>query len=175
MSKSQKKEATSSKVSDSEHQLLEIRRLLFGQEVTALNQLIETMQHQFDQQIQQMTQYFEKEMTEMSQEFQKELSKLSDKHQDLSLQTDEFHHEFDQAVSSIHTDIDSSTNDSVKHLKDAQQTIQTQLDHMSKQLQEKHQIALDKIAQTANELSDNKADRKTLASLLATMANNLEA
>jgi ElaB/YqjD/DUF883 family membrane-anchored ribosome-binding protein len=175
MSKSQKKETTQPQANESKDQLVEIRRLLFGQEVSAINQMIETMQHQFDQQIQQMTQYFEKEMTDMSQEFQKELSKISEKHQDLSHQTDEFHHEFDQAVSTIQNEIDNSSSDGIKHLKEAQQSIQTQLDHMSKQLQEKHQIALDKIAQTANELTDNKADRKTLASLLATMANNLDA
>jgi uncharacterized protein YbjQ (UPF0145 family) len=175
MSKSQKKEAISPKASEPEQQLVEIRRLLFGQEISAINQMIETMQQQFDQQIQQMTQYFEKEMTEMSQEFLKEIGKASEKHQDLTHQTDELHHEFDQTVASIQQEIDNSNNENIKHLEDAQQSIQTQLDHMSKQLQEKHQVALDKIAQTANELTDNKADRKTLATLLSTMANNLDA
>ncbi len=160
---------------DSTLQLKEIRELLFGAQVREVNADIHTLQQDTNTRIKQLTQQMQHSLAELTATFNSRLDDLA-KHleslnsqrmareDDLAADIDHLRHQLEEAKAA------SDQADNQLH-----DRLTNEAERLANELNQRHHEAMERLNQTSTELSSNKADRKTLANLLAGMANNLTA
>lgn len=140
--------ATLDPIQQSSQQLFEIRDLLFGDQLRLVNQRVDQMEAAFQAKLQEMNNQFSAALAETRQDF---TDRLDDQKQQLQ-------------------NVKQELQDSDDILRS--QLLQ-QLDQLAQQMERNHNDVMAKINSASDELTHNKADRKTLASLLSTMADSL--
>jgi len=154
-------------------QLTAIRDLLFGEQVSALEQAIQNQSNSLNQRLDNL----EALIAKNSAEFSRQLSEAS-KAIKSDLENNRLEHvsqegileeklevlngQFENFQQATEKDFTESHNALTKSSKELTKSINTEVDKLAKQIEK-----------ASSELSTNKADRKTLASLLESMASNL--
>ncbi len=157
------------------NQLAAIRDLLHGEELRTINSDIVKLTDDMNNRLQHMSDHFEQALSKLSTDFSskledlgKHLESLNKQHHhredDLSSDIDDLRHRLEQAQQ------ESNQADSELH-----DELQSEADRLMRELNQRHDKAMAELEKTSQDLSSNKADRKTLANLLASMANNLTA
>lgn len=145
---SEQAEATLDPIQQSSQQLFEIRDLLFGDQLRMVNQRVDQMEATFQAKLQEMSNQFSNALAETRQEFSE---RLDDQKQQLQ--------------------------NTKQELQDSDDILRSQLlqqlDQLAQLVEQNHNDLMARINAASEELTHNKADRKTLATLLATMADNL--
>ncbi len=159
--------------SDSSEKLASIKTLLFGEEVAQLEQALEKQRQYMDAQVT----HLEELVKSTGQQLESQIKSSVDK---IQKTLDSIHSEhtrqetlLDKKLLDVGKQLSEFQSLTQSGLKDAHQ----ELDHISKEIyaslnKEVNQLSL-KIDNTSKELGSNKADRKTLAMLLESMATNL--
>ncbi|MGC1507478.1 hypothetical protein FT643_20280 [Ketobacter sp. MCCC 1A13808] len=137
-------EAPKPAAADASRQLHEIRDLLFGEQLRATHQRAEELEYRLQQQLQDMASAFSSALKQLQDDTQQRLAEMSQRL---------------EALDEKHT----------QQAKNLAQDITT----LSGQVADNHQELADQLAATSNDLKNNKTDRKMLANLLSSMANNL--
>ncbi len=154
-------------------QLSEIRELLFGEQVSALQEIIQ----QHHQETQARLDSLENMINQNSKETANKIEQLSAKIAE-DIETNRLEHVSQEAVLEDKLEgLDGSLNTyqqaTEQEFKQTHELITKQHQEMSKALQGETEKLSNQIDTVAEELTTNKADRKTLANLLESMATNL--
>ncbi|WP_144394268.1 hypothetical protein [Pleionea sediminis] len=159
--------------SDPVEQLSSIRKLLFGEDVARLELALEQQRKYMDTQLKKMEDLIKSTGSQLESQIKSAVS-------DIQGSLDSIHTEHSQKE----TRLERKLQDVGKRLTEFKSNTKTdlseahkELDQISKKIyksldKEVKQLTL-KIDNTSKELSSNKADRKTLATLLESMATNL--
>lgn len=154
-------------------ELSQLREILFGQanrafraDLSALEERMESkfiaLNTQLDTQFGDIRKLIEEQISSLS----KQLANSNDSHENvqahLQSTTDKLQSELEIAETTAKNDNDTLEAHVIKELES--------LDNV---FNKRHQELLEKLQHMTSELSENKTDRKTLASLLSTMATNL--
>lgn len=153
--------------------LAAIRELLYGEQVKLINTDIRLLTEQMNTRLQALRAQMEQSLERLHADFSGQLKDL-DKHVeslnkarvqregDLSADIDDVRHQLGRAIEES-----NSADDALRQQMDAE------IKRLEKEMSDHHGEVMAELARTSKELSSNKADRKTLASLLAGMADNL--
>ncbi|WP_196140243.1 hypothetical protein [Aliikangiella sp. G2MR2-5] len=160
-------------VADEKEKLSSIRNLLFGEEVERLDAKIKEHYDFFNDRLNSL----EKLIKSTSQKIEKEIrSATKEINQSLNVHNSEHLAQEDKLEQKI-IDFNSRFKEFKNHTQKDLKETHHELDEVAKQiynsLEKEVKKLTKKIDQTSKELSSNKADRKTLACLLESMANNL--
>ncbi len=168
-------EPTSSKLlsNQSTEQLSAIKNLLFGEQVKALEQAIEVQNNVLNKRLDNLEALMIKNTSELSTALTKASQNIVDdlennrlehvsqetilegKLELLNSQLTDYQQATEKEFSQTHSELAQS-------VKELNQVISKEVDQLTKQIE-----------RSSKELGDNKTDRKTLASLLESMASNL--
>ncbi len=154
-------------------QLTEIRDLLFGEQVSALQQLI----HQHNDETKARLDALEGLINQYSDDTAKKIDQLSAKIAE-DIESNRLEHVSQEAVledklEGLGGNLDSYQQTTEKEFKQTHDLISKQHSEMSETLHREAEKLSTQIETVAEELTNNKADRKTLANLLESMATNL--
>jgi|GEM_PF-1451402 len=154
-------------------QLTAIRDLLFGEQIARLEKTIEEQRQFFSDQLAHLESQFKQSNERIENQIQSAIVELNqsidnihnehisqegileDKLSYIGKSLDEFQSQTEHEFGTTHTELDNAA-------KEIYNSIEKEVKTLSK-----------KIDKTSKELSSNKADRKTLANLLESMASNL--
>lgn len=158
---------------DSAEKLLAIRDLLFGEQVSQLESTINSHNKSITTRIDKL----EKLITKTQQQFKDNINKAVEKIND----TIDSHHSEHESQESILEDklmalgksLEQYQNQTEGDFNEAQNELSNAAKEIYNSLESEVKQLSDRIDKTSRELSSNKADRKTLASLLEGMASNL--
>ena len=140
-------------------QLLEIRDLLFGEQLRAVHQREDEMELDLQAKLQEMNDQFSEALRELKQEFAEQLAQ----HQQQSA----------QQISALNDNLNKTRAELIASDADLQTQMQQGLEQLRQVVQKNYDDVMAKISAASEELTNNKADRKTLAAMLASMADNL--
>ncbi len=154
-------------------QLLEIRELLFGEQVSSLQQTIQ----QHNEETKARLDALESMINQYSADTAKKIDQLSAKIAE-DIESNRLEHVSQEAVledklEGLGGNLDNYQQTTEKEFKQTHELISKQHAEMSKALQGETEKLSTQIETVAEELTTNKADRKTLANLLESMATNL--
>lgn len=156
---SDQSQAAAEPTQQANQQLFEIRDLLFGEQLRAVHQRADEMEAKLQNKLQEMNSLFSTALSTLKQEFTEQLS--NHKKQSFLL-----HQQHTEQLQKNHQEL----TDSDAHL---QAQLQQELDQLTQVVQKNYNDVMAKINTASEELTNNKADRKTLAAMLASMADNL--
>jgi uncharacterized protein YdhG (YjbR/CyaY superfamily) len=154
-------------------QLFEIRDLLFGEQVSSIQQTIAQQNQATNNRLDELEKLIQKNHADTS----KQISLLSQKLAD-DLESNRLEHVsqegiLEEKLESLNGQLDNYQQQTEKEFKSTQQ----QISQSNAELNQSLKVEVDKlekqIIKVSSELGTNKADRKTLASLLESMATNL--
>lgn len=153
-----------------EHQLSEIRDLLFGEQMRGIHNNVKLLQRDMQDRMEALASRMTQNLEQARKDFTARLDELGQHVEQLNRQQDSrlaaAHDELDSAIASLRQDAERSD-----------QTLEQQLVDMSATLHElistRVQELSQQLTQTQLELRYSKADRKILASLLDRMATEL--
>lgn len=154
-------------------QLTEIRQLLFGEQVESLKQTIQ----QHHQDTKARLDALEGLINKLAADTANNIDQLSTKIAE-DIESNRLEHVSQEAVledklEGLGGNLDSYQQNTEKEFKQTHELISHQHTEMSKTLQTEAEKLSTQIETVAQELTTNKADRKTLANLLESMATNL--
>lgn len=155
-------------------QLSDIRELLFGQQTNELKNSIEQLGENLSKELQQLSARMESDLSDFQHEVDNNLKKIIDSQQgDFSE-----HEDREQSIEKSISDLNESFSNYQKSDKEKQTTIEKSLREeiksLHKELEQKHNEAIRKVEKASTELKDSKADKNTLATMLSSMATNLQ-
>lgn len=156
-----------------EQQLVEIRDLLFGEQQQAIQQRIDRLERNMQKKLQEMSDMFSTALNNLSKECSNKIEDLASHVEDLNRQ----HTHSEHMLASDISDLQHDLSDTRKELQQADSEIDAHLNaeanRLMSELTQKYNEMMANLKATSEELKNNKADRKTLATLLASVANNL--
>lgn len=155
-------------------QLSEIRSLLFGEQLAQVHRQSGQLSQQVDERFHLQQDRFKTELATLRADINQRLDKLAQELQDL----DQRHQAQEKSLVSELIALGNQLQAAHKGLEADDQQIREQLSNQSNylmaELTTKHEEVMARLVATSDELKNNMADRKTLATLLASMAHNLE-
>ncbi len=154
-------------------QLLEIRDLLFGEQLRAVHQHADEMEAKLQNKLQEMNSNFSNALRELRQEFNEQLSSFKAESAILHRKHDEREAELGQKISALGDKLQQTHQDLIDSDASLQAQLQQELEQLSQVVQKNYNDVMAKLSAASEELTNNKADRKTLAAMLASMADNL--
>ena len=153
--------------------LFAIRDLLFGEQVAqlessidSLNKLVETRFNQLEKHLEKTGNQFNKSLEQAINHLNEAIEKQHLEHTSQEAIIEDNLNSLSNAFQQFQNQTEDSLGDAEKALKQASKSLYNSLEEEVKSLNLK-------IEKASNELSTNKADRKTLASMLEAMATNL--
>ena len=158
---------------DSSEKLLAIRDLLFGEQVNSLKENITSLNTSLNEKIKQLEKVLELKTASIEAQIQKAVK-------DITVIIDKSHNEHSEHEAEIQEQL-NSLEESLKEFRsqtedelgETHQDLDKTAKEIYQSLKEEVNLLTQKIERTSKELSSNKADRKTLANLLESMASNL--
>lgn len=151
---------------DATKQLSDIRDLLFGEQSRAMDQRTDHLESSLTKQIEALGGELRKSLETLRTDTFTQLNHLASHVEELNQQ----HQSKEQKI-------ESELSETSKNLNKADLEIEAHLEaevkKMMNELTAKYNDMMARLAETSDDLKNNKADRKTLATLLASMANNL--
>ncbi len=158
---------------DSSEKLQSIRHLLFGDEVTRLESLLEQQRNHFDNQLAKLEKMINISSEQLDSRITQMVSEVKSNLQGFHTEHEQHEEELEQKLGEVGKRLD----DFKTHTQSDLMETHRELDKATKKLYQSLDMEVKKlrleIDNTSKELSNNKADRKTLASLLESMATNL--
>lgn len=154
-------------------QLLEIRDLLFGEQLRAVHQRADDMEARLQSKLQEMNDNFSNALRELRQDFDDQLSSHKQHAALLHQQHTEQEANLDHKINALADKLQQTHQELAATDASLQAQFQQELEQLSALVQKNYNDVMAKISAASEELSTNKADRKTLAAMLASMADNL--
>lgn len=167
------KSSDQAKPVDGAEQLVAIRALLFGEQVSKLEQSIQQHQDMLNERMDKLEALINKNNSEINKSIAKTKQTFADNLEENKLEhvsqeaiLEESIAALDKSFGEFQQTTEQDFTETLNNLGRTANEINKSLEHEVKQLTKK-------IEDTSMELGENKTDRKTLASLLESMANNL--
>lgn len=154
-------------------QLLEIRDLLFGEQLRTVHQRADEMEAKLQSKLQEMNVHFSNALKDLRQDFNEQLSSHKQQSSILHRQHEEQEENLGQRITTLSEKLQHTHQELMTSDAELQTQLQQELDQLSQVVQKNYADVMAKINAASEELTTNKADRKTLAAMLASMANNL--
>ena len=154
-------------------ELSQLKEILFGQTNRDLRSDLSALETRVNDNFSKLNQQLDQKFTEIRKLIDAQISELSTQlvsannnhnnvQEQLQSTTDKLQSELEIAETSAKNDNNALEAHVVK-----------ELESLDSLFSKRHQELIEKLQQVTSELSENKTDRKTLASLLSTMATNL--
>ena len=158
-----------------EKQLAAIRDLLHGEEVRRINAEILRLAEDMQSRLDALRETAESSLQQLSTEFSARLDELR-KHVDmLNKQRIDREGGLSGDIANLEKSLAESQRESNEADNELHKELRSEAARLMREMTERHREAMAELKKTAQDLSANKADRKTLATLLATVATNLNA
>ncbi len=172
-SKTAESSETKAETLNPKQQLSEIRNLLFGEQVSSLQATIKKLNDDTNARLNDLEKLINKNNTESN----KQLEKLSQQIAE-DLETNRLEHVsqegiLEEKLEGLSGQLDNYQQEAEKEFKQTHDLIAKNTSDMNKSLKAEVEKLPKQIEKVSSELGTNKADRKTLATLLESMATNL--
>ena len=153
---------------------VQLREILFGQQVSEVRQTIEELSLHNEKQFSDMDRHITHSIKELKTDLSNKLDELSSHVSKLNEAAQNRDALIEGDVSTLQQDLDSFQKQTIA----AQDSLEAQLfseaEKLAADMEGKYKDVLEKLGNASGDLSDRKTDRKTLADLLVNMANSLE-
>ncbi|WP_444995209.1 hypothetical protein [Aliikangiella sp. IMCC44359] len=153
--------------------LTNIRELLFGEQVDELKSVIESHNQSLSQRIHELECSVKKSNKQFEKNIQKNFDELKDIIENNRLEHISQESILDETIVSVNKTLQKFQQQTESDIAEVQSDLNDSSKSLYSTLEKEIKILSQKIDQSAQELRENKADRKTLASLLESMAVNL--
>lgn len=165
------KEETSSRTRDGNLPVLNpleaIRDLLHGDQVRQIESSMSQLSQDMTAQLQKMNEKFRESLCQLSTDIGEKILELNGRIDDLSQQQ-----KMDKEL--LQQQLDTLRRETLDANAELQQILQQEANRLTDEVEQRHAEALLEIDKTSTLLSDRKADRQTIASLLTCMADQLQ-
>jgi len=164
----------SSPNSKDEHQLYKIRELLFGEQLRDIETAIKSLGDKLSISLHVVNGNLQSEIKQLNHDLEHKITQLNHQQIDINNQHNSTEKLIEDSLSALSSEFHTYQQSDDEHQKSTETHLIDMVEKLSQELNKKHIEAMEKLNVSANELKNNKADRKTLADLLSTMASNLE-
>ncbi len=163
------------KLIDPATQLHEIQKLLFGQQIAQLEQLMAAMRSDLTDQLAALNKTFSNKLAQQKDEFKLQLSELA---QHVEAQNSEHQNReslIEQELDSLGKRLDAfeAQTETAHDALEKQFSQETRL--LKEEMESAHHALSEQVKRQGSDLGDTKVDRSTLADLLGQLAANLKA
>ncbi len=155
-------------------QLREIRQLLFGQEVASLKSALEKMEKEFSAQLKSLALSTENAFNQLREDLNENLDQVKQHHSDDSSEHLSRENGLEDSIISLDDKFNNYQKLELAKQAKTSDSISREIDKLRDELHSSHQDAMAQLKSASDELKNNKADKNTLASMLAEMATNLQ-
>lgn len=169
-----KSQASGNKPPAPAKQLQEIRDLLFGEQLSTVQNSIETLNSSIQQQLNALQKQLETRLQQLKSDIDAQLGELGSV-------TEQRDSDQSSRTAAVQDDLDTVRATLKAGLKEQEESrkglgrdLSREITQLGKEIERRHRDAMKKLDTVSKDLKANKADRKTLATLLASMANNLD-
>tara|TARA_B110000881_G_C18539781_1_gene497880 strand:- start:710 stop:1261 length:552 start_codon:yes stop_codon:yes gene_type:complete len=166
--------AQPSSESEVEQPLHKIRELLFGQKLHDIEDAIKRLEDKLSMSLHVVNGNLQSEIKQLSKDLAHKMAQLNTKQGQINDQHNTTEQLIEDSLQALSSEFHAYQQSDDEHQKLTETQLLDMVEKLSLELKKKHTEAMDKLNTTANELKNNKADRKNLADLLSTMASNLE-
>lgn len=156
-----------------EQQLFEIRDLLFGEQQRLIELRIQNLEKNMQRKLQEMNDVFSNALNTLRQDSHAKLEELASHVEDLSKKHTENEHNLGADISDLQHHLNETRSELMQADSDLDTHLNNEANRLMNELTKKYDELMANLNNTSEELKNNKADRKTLATLLASVANNL--
>ncbi|OZG72858.1 hypothetical protein BTA51_12855 [Hahella sp. CCB-MM4] len=156
-----------------ESQLSAIRDLLYGAQVRQINLDIDTLAEKMNDRMQQLSDKLEQSIQELNSTFSAKLDDLGKHLESLNKQRCQREDDLSADIDDLRNKLNEAHQESEQADRALHDELQAEADRLTREMARQHSQAMAELKKSSQELSSNKADRKTLANLLASMADNL--
>lgn len=167
------KSVKKTKSAESLDQLTSIRELLFGEQVDELKVIIESHNQSLGQRIHELECSVKKSNKQFEKTIQKNFDELKGIIENNRLEHISQESILDETIISVNNTLQKYQQQTESDIAGVQSELNDSSKSLYNTLENEIKMLSQKIEQSAKELRENKADRKTLASLLESMAVNL--
>lgn len=157
----------------SEEQLLAIRDLLFGEQVATIQASIESLNAETNKRFTQLESQLAKTSEKFNQSLKNTTSDIKELIENHHLEHVSQESIIEENLGALSSAFDQFQSQTENDFSDAQKELNGASKALYKSLEKEVKALNKKIEKASEELSTNKADRKTLASMLENMASNL--
>lgn len=173
--KSQKTAASAEQLVDPATQLHEIQKLLFGQQMSQLEQVIIDLKQEIGQQIKALDKQFSQSLDKQQKAFDMQLQEL-EKHVD-SLNEQHQNREalIEDDIDALRKSVDAFEAQTESAHSSLEQQLNEESERLLKELNTQHSKLSKAMNTTTSSLDDKKVDRQSLAELLANVAKTIQA
>jgi DNA repair exonuclease SbcCD ATPase subunit len=165
---------SSESLTNDAQQLSEIRQLLFGDQTKELKNSIDQLSQNLSNELNQLSERMEADLSDFQHEVNCSLKKIVDSQQADFNEHEDKENTIQKSILELSKNfIDYQESDKKEQLS-IENALREEISKLQKELEKKHHEAIQKLEQSANELKDTKADKNTLATMLSSMATNLQ-
>lgn len=145
-----------------------IRDLLHGDQVRQIEGSLDKLSQDISTQLQSMNDKFRESLCQLSTD-------IGEKMQELGLRIDAVNQHQNERSDQLQQRLESLHQETLEANLELQQSLQAEANHLTEEIDQRYAEVMSDLDTAKHDLSDKKADRKTLACLLTQMANQLEA
>jgi ABC-type transporter Mla subunit MlaD len=158
-----------------EDQLIAIRDLLHGEEVRRINASIQRLSEDFQARLDALREAAESSLHRLGTELSARSDDLRNHVDMLNKQRIDREAGLSGDIANVEKSLAESQREASQADNELHNELKSEAERLMREMTERHREAMAELKKTAQDLSANKADRKTLATLLATVATNLGA
>lgn len=155
-------------------QLNSVRQLLFGEQVFAFEKSLQKLNTDLSREINLLSKKMETDLNDFHHEVELNLKEIINTHNNDSCDSQLKQQTIEESLTALNDTFIDYQKSEKKSQDQTETALRDEIEALRKELDEKHNVAMDKLKQAADELKDNKADKNTLASMLSNMASNLQ-
>jgi acetyl-CoA carboxylase alpha subunit len=156
-------------------ELEQLRLIVFGQAKAELETKIELLQEKLSADISDMSKQFSNNMNDLHQNMDTQFKAISAAIADVDSSREADKAALDDADSLLSSQLEMAENAGKDDADQIHKRIDEEVSKLETTVDTSMQNILEQLERVTNDLTSSKTDRKTLAQLLATMANNLDA
>ena len=165
---------TPKKLTDDAQQLSDIRQLLFGDQTDELKSSIEQLGQDLSKELQKLSAKMENDLNDFQHEVENNLNNIVDSQKGDSSEHESKEQYIEDSIKELNKSFSNYQKSDKKNQLSTEKSLRDEIESLHRELEQKHKDALRKVEKASTELKDSKADKNTLATMLSSMATNLQ-
>jgi|GEM_PF-5830029 len=157
-----------------ENQLTAIRTLLFGEQVKGINADIHRLTGEVNNRFRDLSHKLDQDLNRLATEFGAKLDDLAKHIEKLNKQRVNREQDLSAAIDDLRQKLEEAAQTSNQADDELHRELKSEADRLTRELTQHHNQAMAELKKTTQDLSSHMADRKTLATMLASMAEDLK-